>query len=181
MALIIKMCCGERCFCRSTPRPCGRMLSTLLAAIAEFERELIKERTGDGRKRAQAAGVKFGRKPKLTNGPTPWPSQRHRHPSRQIELPTPRCQTCRPFEARVGIPCGPTFCISPSCLSVSPLPSKDGKPAEPKVLQQNTTIQLNIDGRALGEVVASKLVDLMKFDTSSPAFNGTSLLGPSGI
>jgi hypothetical protein len=60
----------------------------------------------------------------------------------------------------------------------SPLPSKDGKPAEPKVLQQNTTIQLNIDGRALGEVVASKLVDLMKFDTSSPAFNGTSLFGP---
>ena len=58
------------------------------------------------------------------------------------------------------------------------LPGKTGKPAEPKVLQQNTTLQLNIDGRTLGEVVASKLVDLMKFDTSSPAFNGTSLLGP---
>lgn len=43
------------------------MVSTLLAAIAEFERELIKERTGDGRKRAQAAGVKFGRKPKLSD------------------------------------------------------------------------------------------------------------------
>src|SRR5262249_44753113 len=42
----------------------GRLLSTLLAAIAEFERELIRERTGDGRKRAQAAGVKFGRKRK---------------------------------------------------------------------------------------------------------------------
>jgi DNA invertase Pin-like site-specific DNA recombinase len=44
----------------------GRLLSTLLAAIAEFERDLIRERTGDGRKRAQAAGVKFGRKPKLS-------------------------------------------------------------------------------------------------------------------
>jgi DNA invertase Pin-like site-specific DNA recombinase len=44
----------------------GRLLSTLLAAIAEFERELIKERTGDGRKRAMAKGVKFGRKPKLS-------------------------------------------------------------------------------------------------------------------
>jgi DNA invertase Pin-like site-specific DNA recombinase len=45
----------------------GRLLSTLLAAIAEFERELIRERTGDGRKRAMAAGVKFGRKPKLSD------------------------------------------------------------------------------------------------------------------
>jgi DNA invertase Pin-like site-specific DNA recombinase len=45
----------------------GRLLSTLLAAIAEFERDLIKERTGEGRKRAQAAGVKFGRKPKLSD------------------------------------------------------------------------------------------------------------------
>jgi DNA invertase Pin-like site-specific DNA recombinase len=44
----------------------GRLLSTLLAGIAEFERELIRERTGEGRKRAMAAGVKFGRKPKLS-------------------------------------------------------------------------------------------------------------------
>jgi DNA invertase Pin-like site-specific DNA recombinase len=45
----------------------GRLLSTLLAAIAEFERELIRERTGEGRKRAMAAGVRFGRKPKLSD------------------------------------------------------------------------------------------------------------------
>src|SRR6516164_162038 len=44
----------------------GRLLSTLLASIAEFERELIRERTGDGRKRALANGVKFGRKRKLS-------------------------------------------------------------------------------------------------------------------
>jgi DNA invertase Pin-like site-specific DNA recombinase len=44
----------------------GRLLSTLLAAIAEFERERIRERTGEGRKRAQARGVKFGRPSKLT-------------------------------------------------------------------------------------------------------------------
>jgi DNA invertase Pin-like site-specific DNA recombinase len=44
----------------------GRLLSTLLAGIAEFERELIVERTSAGRKYALAAGVKFGRKPKLT-------------------------------------------------------------------------------------------------------------------
>jgi DNA invertase Pin-like site-specific DNA recombinase len=44
----------------------GRLLSTLLAAIAEFERDLIRERTGEGRKRAMARGVKFGRKLKLS-------------------------------------------------------------------------------------------------------------------
>jgi len=44
----------------------GKLLRTLLAAIAEFERDLIRERTGDGRKRAMAAGVKFGRKLKLS-------------------------------------------------------------------------------------------------------------------
>jgi DNA invertase Pin-like site-specific DNA recombinase len=45
----------------------GRLLSTLLAAIADFERDLIRERTGAGRERAMAAGVKFGRKRKLSD------------------------------------------------------------------------------------------------------------------
>jgi DNA invertase Pin-like site-specific DNA recombinase len=45
----------------------GRLLVTMLAAIAEFERELIRERTGAGRERAMAEGVKFGRKRKLSD------------------------------------------------------------------------------------------------------------------
>src|SRR5246127_3493093 len=45
----------------------GRLVSTLLVAIAEFERDLIGERTGEGRKRAMAAGKKFGRKLKLSD------------------------------------------------------------------------------------------------------------------
>jgi DNA invertase Pin-like site-specific DNA recombinase len=45
----------------------GRLLVTMLAAIAEFERELIRERTGAGRERAIAEGVKFGRKRKLSD------------------------------------------------------------------------------------------------------------------
>jgi DNA invertase Pin-like site-specific DNA recombinase len=45
----------------------GRLLSNVLASIAEFERELIRERTGEGRRRAMAAGIKFGRKPKLSD------------------------------------------------------------------------------------------------------------------
>jgi DNA invertase Pin-like site-specific DNA recombinase len=44
----------------------GRLLLNILGSIAEFERELIKSRTGEGRARAKARGVKFGRKPKLT-------------------------------------------------------------------------------------------------------------------
>jgi DNA invertase Pin-like site-specific DNA recombinase len=37
---------------------------TVLGGLAEFERELIRARTGEGRKRAMARGVKFGRPPK---------------------------------------------------------------------------------------------------------------------
>jgi DNA invertase Pin-like site-specific DNA recombinase len=44
----------------------GRLMLTILGGLAEFERELIKARTGEGRASAQARGVKFGRKPKLT-------------------------------------------------------------------------------------------------------------------
>jgi DNA invertase Pin-like site-specific DNA recombinase len=36
------------------------------SAIADFERDLIRERTGKGRKHAMANGVKFGRKRKLS-------------------------------------------------------------------------------------------------------------------
>ena len=49
-----------------TTTPHGRLLLTILGGLAEFERELIKARTGDGRKRAMARGVRFGRKPKLS-------------------------------------------------------------------------------------------------------------------
>ena len=42
----------------------GGLLSTLLATM---KRDLIRERSGEGRKRAMAAGVKFGRKRKLSD------------------------------------------------------------------------------------------------------------------
>jgi DNA invertase Pin-like site-specific DNA recombinase len=48
-----------------TTTPHGRLMLTVLGGLAEFERELIRARTGEGRKRAQAKGVKFGRRPKL--------------------------------------------------------------------------------------------------------------------
>jgi DNA invertase Pin-like site-specific DNA recombinase len=49
-----------------TTTPHGRLMVTMLAGLAEFERELIRARTGEGRARAVARGVKLGRKPKLT-------------------------------------------------------------------------------------------------------------------
>jgi DNA invertase Pin-like site-specific DNA recombinase len=49
-----------------TTTPHGRLMLTVLAGLAEFERELIRARTGEGRERAKARGVRLGRKPKLT-------------------------------------------------------------------------------------------------------------------
>jgi DNA invertase Pin-like site-specific DNA recombinase len=49
-----------------TTTPHGRLMLTVLGGLAEFERELIRARTDDGRKRAKARGVKFGRPLKLT-------------------------------------------------------------------------------------------------------------------
>jgi len=48
----------------------GRLQFNILAAIGEFERELIRERSMEGREKAIARGVKFGAKPKLTNKET---------------------------------------------------------------------------------------------------------------
>jgi DNA invertase Pin-like site-specific DNA recombinase len=49
-----------------TTTPQGKLLRTILAGVAEFERDIIRERTSEGRKRAMANGVRFGRRPKLT-------------------------------------------------------------------------------------------------------------------
>jgi DNA invertase Pin-like site-specific DNA recombinase len=49
-----------------TTTPHGRLMLTVLGGLAEFERELIRVRTGEGRERAKANGVKMGRPPKLT-------------------------------------------------------------------------------------------------------------------
>ena len=49
-----------------TTTPHGRLMLTILGGLAEFERELIRARTGEGRKRAKASGVKFGRPAALT-------------------------------------------------------------------------------------------------------------------
>jgi DNA invertase Pin-like site-specific DNA recombinase len=44
----------------------GRLMLTVLGGLAEFERELIRARTGEGRARAKARGQSLGRPFKLT-------------------------------------------------------------------------------------------------------------------
>jgi DNA invertase Pin-like site-specific DNA recombinase len=48
-----------------TSTPTGRLMRTMLAAFAEFERDLISERTKIGMAEAKAQGVRFGRKSEL--------------------------------------------------------------------------------------------------------------------
>jgi DNA invertase Pin-like site-specific DNA recombinase len=49
-----------------TTTPHGELMITVLAGLATFERHLIRARTDEGRKRAQARGVRFGRPLKLS-------------------------------------------------------------------------------------------------------------------
>lgn len=50
-----------------TTSPAGKMILTVFAGIAEFERTLIIERTKSGRDSARKRGVRFGRPPKLSS------------------------------------------------------------------------------------------------------------------
>ncbi|AYM66126.1 recombinase family protein [Agrobacterium fabrum] len=49
-----------------TTTPAGKMILTVFAALADFERSLILDRTSSGRAAAKARGVKFGPPPALT-------------------------------------------------------------------------------------------------------------------
>lgn len=49
-----------------TSTPSGRLLFNVVGVVAEFEREMINERTAEGRKAAKERGVKFGKPKKLT-------------------------------------------------------------------------------------------------------------------
>jgi DNA invertase Pin-like site-specific DNA recombinase len=72
----------------------GRLMLTVLGGLAEFERELIRARTSEGRARAVANGVKLGRKPKLTPAPAARGKAARRR--RQGNAPRNRAQLQRP-------------------------------------------------------------------------------------
>ncbi len=51
-----------------TSAPSGRMMFSIFGALAEYERNLIRERVIAGQKRAVANGVKIGRPSKMNDG-----------------------------------------------------------------------------------------------------------------
>jgi DNA invertase Pin-like site-specific DNA recombinase len=68
LALVSDKCAGFRSLgdiWADTTTAHGRLMLTILGGLAEFERELIRTRTAEGRARAVAMGVRLGRRPKL--------------------------------------------------------------------------------------------------------------------
>jgi DNA invertase Pin-like site-specific DNA recombinase len=51
-----------------TTTPHGQLILTILGGLAEFERTPIRARTGEGRDRAKARGVRFGCPKKPSGG-----------------------------------------------------------------------------------------------------------------
>jgi DNA invertase Pin-like site-specific DNA recombinase len=49
-----------------TTTPHGRLMLKVLGGLAEFERELIRARTGEGPERVKTVGVRFGRPLKMS-------------------------------------------------------------------------------------------------------------------
>lgn len=49
-----------------TTTPMGNLITTIMSGFAQFNREMILKRCDEGRKVAKQRGVRFGRKPKLT-------------------------------------------------------------------------------------------------------------------
>lgn len=69
-----------------TSSPHGRLMTTILGALAEFERSLILARTSAGTARARAMGVKIGRKSKLDSRMVQSAAERRSHGETVAEI-----------------------------------------------------------------------------------------------
>jgi hypothetical protein len=130
-----------------TTTPHGRLFTVILGGLAEFERELIKARTSEGRARAKARGVKLGRRPKLTpyqqrealerraRGAGPGPRSPPRHPGsgsrRALPTTRPRCWRRWRLEAQAGHPCVCIVCVRPSAGRVRAVTIRVRRPDAP--------------------------------------------------
>jgi DNA invertase Pin-like site-specific DNA recombinase len=61
-----------------TSTPAGRLITTIWSGLAEFDREMILERTREGRQSAKGRGVRMGRPPTLTARQQAWVRQERR-------------------------------------------------------------------------------------------------------
>ncbi|MGC2336530.1 MAG: recombinase family protein [Pseudolabrys sp.] len=86
----------------------GRLMLTVLGGLAEFERELIRQRTDEGRKRAQARGVRFGRKLKLTQHQITEALQRREAGERYLRSAGPTTSAIQRFRGSSGPRTHPT-------------------------------------------------------------------------
>jgi hypothetical protein len=83
-----------------TTASAGRLMLTVLSGIAEFERDLILQRTNEGRARAKAEGTRFGCKPNLTKHQARAPTTSITdHSSAQGTL---RCRGLRAGDSLIG-------------------------------------------------------------------------------
>ena len=70
----------------------GRLMLTVLGGLAEFERDLIRARTGEGRERAKARGVKMGRQAEAHPAPAARGDQAPRRGGRAVARDRPQLQ-----------------------------------------------------------------------------------------
>lgn len=61
----VALICTSQGIDTSNDNPAGRLQLGVLMAVAEFEREIIRERVNAGLRAARARGAKFGRRPTL--------------------------------------------------------------------------------------------------------------------
>jgi len=104
---------------------------TILGGLAEFERELIRARTGEGRARAKAKGVKLGRTPILT------PHQQHEARARREkgENRSPRCPQLQRQ---------PQHYFTAEGMSITPKETADAKTLPKPTQAQFENRQLNL-------------------------------------
>ena len=69
-----------------TSSPQGRLLMTVLAGQAEFERDTLLERTSEGRDAARARGVHLGRKHSLSEVQRAWVAVQKREGETSLDL-----------------------------------------------------------------------------------------------